>query len=207
MLRWIFLVLSFLAMQVFAAENDKKINVLGLSNFVVASYDEAFNKGVKLSLVNDDDNAYPRHIDFYFNQVKFDFDVVFADSSRVKIPYEFPVGTESTDAGIQDKLTNSYIIGQYDFDGDGVSEIIFGVIDQVDSNVAVNIYTYTAPLHKKNQNRLKNWDQMAQLVATAVLGDVDIKFDKASITIPRHLRGFFYEYTWVKDRFIDTGEH
>lgn len=205
-----FLTLFCFSMQV-SAGNDKKIKIDGLSNLVLASMNTAFNEGVKLSLVNKNNHSYPRYIDLYYSQVKFKLAAVFDDSSRVIIPFKFPIGEEVSDVGLTEKDTNSYFLGTYDFDGDGASEIVFGVVDFDAgtnlSNVAVNIYSYTPPLNLKDQGRLKNWDHLAQLVAMGIVGDVKIKFDKSSISIPRNHRGFFYEYTWVKDRFIDTGEY
>lgn len=193
-----------------SSAHELKVLITGLKNKQILSYKDAFSEAHQIKLLKQKYETYPIAIDFYFNQVKFDLDVLFINDLKVKLPFEFPIGSEQTDAGFLEKESNSYFFGQYDFNNDGIDEIIFGVV-AVDSDdipsVAVNIYSYTSPANPKDVTKLKNWTLEYQLVANGILGDVGINFQDRSVTIPRNLRGFYFEASWLKDHFVDTGDY
>ncbi len=151
----------------------------------------------------------PEIINVFYNQVALDIKAEYQNKQRVQLPYKFELGYDKSDPEIStEKKTNKYFIGQYDFDSDNIDEIIFAVQDnaEADNGISVSIIKYYPPSSENNINRKENWELIGSFSAgllspcEGVIKDKSIRFD-------RGLRGFYYEWTFVKGKFIDTGDY
>ena len=61
------------------------------------------------------------------------------------------------------------------------------------------------PAYKEYSNRLENWELIGDFFVDTVLGRSRVIIKDKSITVNRNLRGFYYEWTYVKGSFIHTG--
>ena len=94
--------------------------------------------------------------------------------------------------------------------GDGIDEILFAVIapdGESMSQVEVNVLQFHPPLRDDDLYRPQNWELASSLKAIGVIGTVNIEFEGPSIKIPRNHRGFYYEMSWFKGKFRDTGDY
>ena len=107
-----------------------------------------------------------------------------------------------------EKPSNKYFIGQYDFDSDGIDEIVFAVQDNAvtESGASVSIIKYFPPIKDNNANRQENWALIGSFSANT-LGAAEGVIKDKSIRFDRGLRGFYYEWTCVKGNFMDTGDY
>jgi len=163
---------------------------------------------------NNKSPLYPKAINIFGGQVSLEFVWVFSSidtvNERVRLHPEFEVGYDFENGEIVgEKVTNKYCFGQFDFDKDGIPELIIAVEDEnFDGSpaVSINVFQYHPPLKTKDIFRDQNWELISKLDAIRILGDVKVNVKDSSITVNRNLRGFYYETTWLKGRFIDTSD-
>jgi len=93
-------------------------------------------------------------------------------------------------------------IGQYDFDGDDIDELVLAVQENNSGTNCMNGICLNIFKLKRCE-----WERIGDLTGECIVGDyiprAKIKVNK--ITIPRNLRGFFYQWTFINDRFENTG--
>ncbi len=89
-------------------------------------------------------------------------------------------------------------VAEHDFDNDGEPEIVVAVGDGL-VNLSINIVKYHAPLSTEDAGRDENWE----LVGT-FSGQENAVMDGNTISLPYGSQGLFTEYTWVKNKFIQT---
>ena len=120
------------------------------------------------------------------------------------------VGYEKVDEPpIFPKKTNEYIVAQFDIDGDGVDELVLGIIDyeEILRDVQLTIYKYHPPLFTEDLNRSQNWQHLGTLTAYGIVGEVKIELKSRAVCIPRNHRGFYYKWTLADNKFIDIGDY
>lgn len=189
-------------------KNYGKSFIKGANNGVTVDYKQA-SDGTTYKPSFPESIISPNIIQVFFNQVSLDLKAEYQNGQRVQLPYKFDLGYDRTDLEIvTEKQSNKYFIGQYDFDSDRIDEIIFAVQDntEADNGISVSIIKYFPPSSESNINRKENWELIGCFSAgllspcEGVIKDKSIRFD-------RGVRGFYYEWTYVKGKFIDTGDY
>lgn len=209
----IIIILAFLvatASNGYAAQISSSNNLLiGTINTKCISFQEA-NSGRTIKLSYPARNKlYPNAIKIEGGQTNLNISALFSSGGPARLDQDLV----SFDVGYNDGLekdTNRYCIGQFDFDKDGVLELLVAVIDpnyEDMTGVSVNILSYHPPSRTADLLRIQNWQLIGNLTVPNVLGDATINVKDRSVTIPRNLRGFYHEITWVKGRFVDTGDY
>lgn len=185
--------------------------IKGGGNTVCMTYEEASN-GRLIKLIKPKIKAiYPKELKFRYIQTGLWLTAIFPREG-VNLPYEFDV---ANDSGGDEKTSNKYCISQFDFDKDGIPEIILAVVDSDVENdgeggfagASVNVFRFTPPLFEKDSTRQEQWQLIGNITNNMVVGVPSVEITAASITIPRNHRGFYKEITWVKERFVDTSEY
>jgi len=187
---------------------DNKTFIQGLSNVKQLTFKEA-SDGYDYFPNFPNNKLCPEKIQIFYNQLALDLKAVYSDKTRVRVPYSFDIGYE-TDGEMQwERNTNKYLLGQYDFDKDGIDEIVFAVQDNKgsDNGLGICIIKYFQPSSRQSISRTQNWEMIGSFSGKMILGEPIGYILNQSIKIPRNLRGFYYEWTYVKGKFIDTGDY
>lgn len=151
----------------------------------------------------------PKKIVVFFEQLGFVFKAVFEDNVQVPLPVNFEIGFDTNDPEIPyAKRTNKYFIGQYDFDDDNIDEIIIAVKHEVESDnaIQVNVFKYFPPAKKEFAKRAENWELIGNFIG-GLMFPCEAKVNGKSVRMDRNHRGFYYEWTFVKGKFVDTGDY
>lgn len=134
----------------------------------------------------------------FMNQNRMDARLVDENKRKKVLALDFgEIGLDKSDPEIRlPYMDNEYVIGQYDFDGDKVDELIIAVKSdhETDCGVCLNIWRI---------DDMKQWI----LSAPGILGDPTCEFVLNKIKVPRNLRGFYYEWTFQNGTFEDTGNY
>jgi hypothetical protein len=165
---------------------------------------------LELKLVKQGFHQYSTTICAFFEQTDFRFKAYFDKGLSIELHKFFDVGYEKVDEPpIFPKKTNEYIVAQFDIDGDGVDELVLGIIDYEDilRDVQLTIYKYHPPLFTEDLNRAQNWQHLGTLTAYGIVGEVKIELKSRAVCIPRNHRGFYYKWTLADNKFIDIGDY
>jgi hypothetical protein len=191
-----------------AQEAGREIEIVNSGFSVSGSYStEQLASGVELNLVGSEQYISPNRIFTYFNQIATDVAVEF-DSGFVKLPYDFEIGYQGSEPRSA-QSTNKYIIAAYDFTGDGIEELVFGVAAEQETssfyNLQVNIFQYYPPALEAHALREENWELVTNYVFEGIrFRNITILAEDRSLTIPLGIRGFFRQITWANRFFLDT---
>lgn len=177
--------------------------LIGGENTVCMSYQEANNGRVIKLLAPKSGAIYPKELQIRGGQTNLEISAIFSSGARL-LTQKFDVGY---DADGFEKESNSYCISQFDFDRDGVHELLLAVVDQGMDGTSVNVFRYSSPYLEKDATRPENWQLVGKLSADNIMGNVVIHIKDSSINVPRNHRGFYYEMSWLKDRFVDTSDY
>ena len=91
------------------------------------------------------------------------------------------------------------VVGQYDFDKDEIDELIIALQDNDDLG-GISFFIY------KLQNN--KWITIGEnLTADGILGEPIAEIENNRITVERHLRSFYYQWTYEYGSFKDTGDY
>lgn len=170
--------------------------VKNLKRFVIYKpCDDSDNKGVKYKY----DDGRKLEILLFIEQMDVSARVIDENGRRERLQLDFgKVGYESDGEVAYYMVNNEYVIGQYDFDGDGADELIIGVrsCEENDMNgVCLNVF------------RIKDWKRWEISSGMTVLGEADCSIILNKVKIERHLRGFYYEWSFQNGTFEDSGEY
>ncbi len=185
-----------------ATENDLKTSqanslfIRGLKSATAYSKEQA-EKGSEYSY----SSGRTFKIKIYCEQVDISFDAYDESNLKQQLKTKFDVGYSSNTAA-EVKLPSfkknvKFLVGQYDFDGDGIDELIIAVQDNdLDDTNGITIDVF-----KLENNK---WNPFGVLTATNILGEplADVKVNR--IKIDRHVRGFYYQWTLESGNFKDT---
>lgn len=133
----------------------------------------------------------------FMNQNRMDARLVDENKKKKVLNLNFGnIGLDMSDPEVHlPYADNEYVIGQYDFDGDKIDELIIAVKsnNKVDmGGICLNIW------------RLDDMRQWI-LPASGILGEPACEINLNKIKIPRNLRDFYYEWTFQNNTFEDTG--
>lgn len=148
----------------------------------------------------------------FFQQVAICVQICF-DGARVEFFPPFKVGKHSEEEGpvfLEDSVI--FQIGQYDIDDDGIDEIFICLLDTNENNfsfdsVQVLVYKYFPPAFKTHAVRQENWELIGNFSTGMIMKRPEVIIEERSITIPRFHRGFYYEWTFVRGIFRETGSY
>jgi ketosteroid isomerase-like protein len=137
-------------------------------------------------------------IKFLFEQIDILFYSYNENNQKERIDTKFGVGYNSDGEMMVLKKNTKFLIGQYDFDGDDIDELIIALQDndeKGDNGLTVDVF--------KLQN--DKWNRIDNLTGQTILGEPigEVKMNK--LTIQRHLRGFYYQWTLESGKFKFTG--
>lgn len=190
-----------------ADDNSVRRFMAGTTNTTCMSFREAdAGRTIKLTFPNQSP-LYPKAIRIAGGQANLNIDSIFQSGTSIRLTQEFDVGY---DAQGLEKPNNRYCIGQFDFNKDGIPELLVAIEDpEFDgmTGVSINVFQYHPPLKAQDISRTQNWALIGKLTAPNVLGNTKISAKDASITVPRNLRGFYYEISLVKGRFVETSDY
>lgn len=176
--------------------NNSGTNLLfvkGLSQAAVYTKEQAENGS---EFIYKDGRTF--RIKFYFEQVAIFFYSFNENNQKANIETEFEVGYKSDGEMSFLKDNTKFLVGQYDFDGDDIDELIIALQDNDPSGsngISVDIF--------KLQN--DSWNRIGALTGGTIGGEPIAEVKRNMLTIKRHLRGFYYQWTLESGKFKDTG--
>lgn len=139
-------------------------------------------------------------INFFFFRGYLRFYAVNENNQRQELKTKFEVGYDTADGILDFKKTVKFLVGQYDFDGDRIDELVIAILDkhpfsdESDDGITVDVF------------KLENdqWIPIGILTGTGMdISTAEVYMNK--ITIQKHIRGFYYQWTFEDGRFKDTG--
>lgn len=168
--------------------------VSGLNKSKVYSKEEA-EKGS----VYNYSNGRKFKIDFMHYQTNVMFFAINENNQKQLLDTSFEVGYFDLDKEIQNlKVKTRFLVGQYDFDADGIDELVIAIQDyeDFDNGLCINIF-------KLQRDR---WEPMGLLTGKSILGEpkAEVKINK--VTIPKNLRGFYYEWVFESGEFVEISD-
>lgn len=89
-------------------------------------------------------------------------------------------------------------VAEHDFNNDSIPEIIVAVGNH-SIDLVVNVIKYHAPASLEDAGRPENWELVGMFT-----GQHEAFIDSEAISLPIGSQGLYKEYTWVKNKFIET---
>jgi hypothetical protein len=187
-----------------ATEQENKMFVKGLKHSALFTLKQA-EEGLEYPINYPAEmEVAPSKLIAFFNQVGLDFRVCY-ENVQVALNPDFKIGFEN-EYNFKDHVMFQF--GLHDIDDDGIDELFICLGDNdtgAENGVQVCVFKYYPPALKAHAYRSENWEQIESFEVQMILGDPTAYVEKNSITVPRNLRGFYYERTFVKGQFITTG--
>lgn len=206
----VFSILAFIATSANSASDSVKSGhqfMTGTANTTCMNFHEAdAGRTIRLTFPNQK-ALYPKAVRIAVGQANITIEAIFQSGAPIRLNQEFDVGY---DAQGLEKPSNRYCIGQFDFNKDGIPELLVAIEDpSFDgmTGVSLNIFQYHPPLKAQHISRPQNWELIGKLTAPNVSGNAKVNVKDVSVTVPRNLRGFYYEISWVKGRFVETSDY
>lgn len=183
--------------------DDKDLFVKGLHQPQVWTKAQAEDGSEYIFNFSPEIEVSPAYLKTFFYQSSIVFQICY-ENSIVNIYPKFEMGYLD-DYNLKDNIL--FQIGMYDIDEDGIDELFICLCDNegADNGIQINIFKYYPPAFAKHSWRTENWELIGNFHGQMILGDPIAYIEKASISIPRNLRGFYYEWTYIKNGFIETG--
>ena len=163
--------------------------IIGLKNSKVSTYEQA-EKG-ETYLYKSKQIVY----------MMYQFDILFfikegdGPLSQIKVNYEAGLDTSDPELRFLKSQVN-FQIGQYDFNGDGIDELIIAIQDPKDMDITINVFKLV-----KN-----NFVNIGSFTGNSIDDYPKAFINKRSIKIDRHLRGFYFLWEYVNGKFVDRSE-
>jgi|GEM_PF-4518711 len=138
-------------------------------------------------------------IDFMHYQTSVMFFVTNENNQKQRLDFSFEVGYEDLEEEIQNlKEKTRFLVGQYDFDADGVDELVIAIqdYDDINNGLCINIFKL----------QRDSWELVGLLTGKDILGEpkAEVKINK--VTIPRNLRGFYYQWAFEGNKFVEMSD-
>jgi hypothetical protein len=194
------------------AKPDPREFVRGLNKSKVFTKSEV-EAGIEYALEFPPDlSVAPFKLKSFFHQVAICIQFCF-DRASVELFPPFNMGKHSQEEGpvfLEDSVI--FQIGQYDIDDDGIDEIFICLLDTNEKNfsfdsVQVLVYKYFPPAFGTHAFRRENWELIGNFSTGMIMKRPEVIITERSITIPRFHRGFYYEWTFVRGIFRETGSY
>ena len=167
--------------------------IIGLKNSKVSTYEQA-EKG-ETYLYNSKNKS--KQIVYMMYQ----FDILFfikeeeGPLSRIEVNYEAGLDTSDPELRFLKSQVN-FQIGQYDFNGDGIDELIIAIQDPKDMDITINVFKLVKD----------NFVNIGSFTGNSIDDYPKALIHKKSIKIDRHLRGFYFLWEYVNGKFVDKSE-
>lgn len=177
-------------------ENPRKCNKFDFVSGLAMSKGYSKEEAEKGSVYNYS-NGRKFKIDIMHNQTAIMFFSTNENNQKQRLETFFEIGYYDLDEEIKDlKEKTRFLVGQYDFDADGVDELVIAIQDYEDFNngLCINIFKL----------QRDSWELIGLLTGKDILGEpkAEVKINK--VTIPRNLRGFYYQWAFESNKFIET---
>ena len=167
--------------------------IIGLKNSKVSTYGQA-EKG-ETYLYNSKGKS--KQIVYMMYQ----FDILFfikeegGQLNQIEVNYEAGLDTSDTELRFLKSHVN-FQMGQYDFNGDGLDELIVAIQDPKDMNITINVFKLV-----KN-----NFVNIGTFTGNSIDDYPKAFINKKSIKIDRHLRGFYFLWEYANGKFVDKSD-
>ncbi|MEO5643961.1 MAG: Swt1 family HEPN domain-containing protein [Bacteroidia bacterium] len=190
-----------------------------IASFHADSEDKCFIKGLKRSKVFTAEDferggeyildfpawleVRPWSIRYFFYQVAVALMARFPQGD-LWLPYGLEIGNDPK----TDQLYPSaqLQIGQYDIDGDGLDEVFFGIKEEKHAmGMQINVFKYYPPAMPDHVIRESTWELIGNMKGELVVGSPEALVTPSTVHISRKHRGQYWEWTWVKGKFLYTG--
>ena len=161
--------------------------VSGLKHF--ASYkmqDDPDNKGISMQYAGDGRNLT---VSLFFNRTGMDALLRDSKGRKTHVFPEFPALYDANSG--EDDGKGEYALGQHDFDGDGVNEIVVAGRTRSEGAGAISFCVYRV-------SDGKTWN----FGASNIKGDAEARIDGASVLCDRHVRGLANIWQFRNDDFV-----
>lgn len=139
-------------------------------------------------------------IKFYYEQLDVLFFSYNENNQKQRIMTDFKAGYYSPDGEMLElKEKVKFLVGQYDFNADNIDELVIAIQDndELDNGLSINIFQLTGD----------TWKAIGVMTGHSILGEPRAEVKMNKITIPRNLRGFYYQWTLESGKFVDTGDY
>lgn len=180
--------------------------VSGLLNSACFSLADAL-KGKDVKLQYPSGQQFPKTFSVHEGQANLGFTLKYGSGSKVWITTDLGTGYDKD--GFE-KSGNRYCVGQYDFDHDGVAELVVSVYDPDNdgfTGIGLNVFRYSPPMRVADTVHPENWRLIGKIAAHNILGEGAVLVKDSAITIPRNLRGFYYQLAWAGGKFVDASDY
>lgn len=188
--------------------NENETFVKGLNKTVVLSQQQVNNGYNYLFGFPSDIDVVPDHLAIFNMQGHICFKIFYGEKGLYIQP-PFDVGITRSE-GLEDYDKEvKFQIGMYDIDNDGLEELFICLGNDTEDydrrGIEINIFKYYPPAFKRHSERSENWEHMGNFKFQNMLGNPEVQVEGNSFKAERGLRGFYYEWTFVKGAFQDTG--
>lgn len=158
------------------------------------------NKGETFSYIPNPDSNDTLFVSVYLDQSFPAFVVRDKNNGKVRLPFDFNNIDIQVISQEERHLRKdvTYLIGQYDFNEDGVNELIVatkaGALGIFGDEMAINVFFYNSGVFSGEQ-----------MIATNLYCDRNIaQVKRNTIIIPRCHRGIYYEWDYKNGRFYEN---
>lgn len=179
-------------------ENLTKSNKFNFVSGLAMSKEYSKEEAEKGSVYNYS-NGRKFKIDFMHYQTGIMFFSTNENNQKQRLETFFEIGYYDLDEEIQDlKEKTRFLVGQYDFDADGVDELVIAIQDYDDFNngLCINIFKL----------QRDSWELIGLLTGKDILGEPKAVVKINKVTIPRNLRGFYYQWVFEGNKFVETSD-
>lgn len=138
-------------------------------------------------------------IKFFFEQLDVLFYAYNENDQKQRVMTNFEAGYSSPDGEMLDlKDKAKFLVGQYDFNADNIDELVIAIQDNddMDNGLSINVFELTGD----------TWKQIGVMTGKTILGEPRAEVKMNKITIPRNLRGFYYQWTFESGKFKNTSD-
>ncbi len=158
------------------------------------------NKGETFPYIPNPDSNDTLFVSVYLDQSFPAFVVKDKNNGKVRLPFDFNNVDIQVVSQEERHLRKDvvYLIGQFDFNKDGVNELIVatkaGALDISGDEIAINVFFYNSGVFRGEQ-----------MIATNLYCNKNIAQVKGNtIIIPRCHRGIYYEWDYKNGRFYEN---
>jgi len=179
----------------YSQTTKEELFVTGIKNAKVYSFEQA-EKGSEY--IYSDGRTFK--INFLFEQLDIFFYAADESKQRQQLATKFDVGYDNPKTEQRwIKKNVKFLVGQYDFDGDHIDELIIAIQD--DSKGGMN-NGITVDVFKLVNNQ---WILIGALTGESIADDKPMaEVYINTVTIQRHFRGFYWKWALESGKFKET---
>lgn len=177
--------------------------VIGCNKYIQFTTEESWNRDIIFDLDYIDSLRLPISVKVQHYQMIMQFISQHRNQKITEIADSFNdftnvYITDSEGYNIDLKYYNLYFVGTYDFDNDGIEELIIGVRDEDfdnfeklwDNSIEINIFKISKSDY--SGEAFYFFKKIGNLIGKGISGIPSAIIEDNTIKIPRNLRGFFY---------------